>query len=122
MFIPAIYNPVLQQGDKWDWAVSLTTYLTPTSSATTFDLTGYTAKSQLRKKPEATKLMLEFTCDIPTPSLGQINLTAYPSATAFVPAGTYAWDLQISGTSGTVSGNVYTILSGYAAVSPDVTR
>lgn len=117
---PTIYNPTFYQGDTWGLQISVTQLVS--GSYTNYDLTGYTAKSQLRKRADAELPAFEFTCNIPSPSGCLINLSGAPSATALVPAGSYAWDVEISGSSGTNSGAVYTITKGYAAVAAEVTR
>ena len=117
---PYNYSPVFYQGDSWVLDIGVTQLVS--GSAAAFDLTGYTAKSQMRKSMASSATMLDFTCTIAAPSGGNINLSASPSLTALVPAGTYVWDVQISGTSGTASGTVQTIARGYALVEAEVTK
>ena len=118
--IPSVYNPTLYQGDTWNLVASVTQYIA--GSYTDYDLTGYTAKSQLRRRPDASASMFDFSCTIPVSSGCLISMTGAPSATALVPAGSYVWDVQISGTSGTNSGCVYTVARGMAAVVAEVTK
>ena len=115
--VPLTYNPVLYQGDTWNVQVSLSQLVS--GSYTSYSLTNFSAKSQLRKRPESDYVAFEFTCAI---SGANIYLSAAPSATATIPAGAYAWDLQISCTSGTDSGSLYTVAAGRAAVIAEVTR
>lgn len=114
---PATYNPQFIQGDTWSLQVSLSSYVSDPASAAAYDLTGHTAKSQLRRKPEASATVFEFDCDIPTPSAGVINLTGAASATELIPAGSFYWDLQIESSS-----TRYTVLRGAATVTAGVTR
>lgn len=117
--LPAIFNPKFYQGDSWDFTASFTQYISGSASA--YDLTGYTARSQLRKSAALPAVVAEFQCFIDTPPSGLIRLYMHPSATANIPAGVYAWDLEISG-SGVNSGTVKTLLYGQAAVINEVTR
>lgn len=119
---PGIYNPVAYQGDSWSMAISVTRYEPPSGSVTAFDLTGYDIKSQLRRRADASGTVLEFVCYSSAPESGIVYLEAAPSLTHLVPAGSYSWDLQISGTSGTTSGTVTTLVRGQYTVVGETTR
>jgi hypothetical protein len=112
-----IYNPSFYQGDTWNLELSLTQ--TISGSSTAFDLTNFTAKSQMRQSAASSGTILEFNC---ATSGSTLTLSAPASATAQVAAGSYAWDVEVSGTSGTASGTVYTVARGYVVVTQGVTR
>lgn len=101
------------RGDDYKLVVTLSNGVTP------FDLTGYTAKAQIRPTTAVSApLTAEFTCTIVAPATdGVIELTLSHTVTETLTGNGY-WDLQI--TDGT--GWVTTIVSGAVTMVPDVTR
>lgn len=90
------------------------------------DLTGYTARMQVREDISSTATLLELTTAngyfaIPTPANGTININVPASVTAALPANNdyqiWAYDLEI------VNGSyVRRILTGAVLIYPEVTR
>lgn len=58
-----------------------------------YDLTGWTAKAQIRPSENSQILTQEITCDI-TPAEGKIHLEIISQDTAKIEPGIYFWDLQ----------------------------
>lgn len=82
---------------------------------TVFDLTGYTAKMQLRETPSAT-LALEIDADIDV-ELGRLVFVASAADTSDLLLPTYAYAVEL--TDGT---EVIRLVQGSAHVSPEVVR
>lgn len=59
------------------------------------DLTGYTAKCQVRDYPDGGALLCEMECTI-TGSAGRIDLLIPASASAGFTSGLYAWDIRVT--------------------------
>lgn len=83
------------------------------------DLTGYTARMQIRPKP-AGAVILELT-DVNGRivlggTAGTIDLSITAADTSTLPSGTYVYDLElVNGTT------VYRLMQGTLTVSPDIT-
>jgi hypothetical protein len=60
-----------------------------------FNLSGYTARSQV--KSQSGSLTLDLSPTIPTPSNGVIQVEVDADLTAAVPAGNYVWDMVLDG-------------------------
>ena len=82
------------------------------------DLTGYTAKGQVRKTySSTTQYDLHATVDAdPTTGIIDINLTA--SQTASMRAGRYVYDVEITSSTGVVT----RVVEGQIEITPRVTR
>lgn len=83
------------------------------------DLTGYSARSQLRKTKDATDPTASFSCDIPNPTDGTIKMEMSNSTTGAIPAGAYFYDLEIY-TSGDAF--VLRLIQGQVTVTREITR
>ena len=70
-----------------------------------FDLTGYTAKAQIRPSENSQVLTQEITCDIDAVN-GKVHLEIICQDTAQIPQGIYFWDLKLE-REGSVSYYVY---------------
>jgi len=93
------------------------TFTITNADGSVFNLTGYTAKMQLRQYPKSTSaLALELTPTIST-SLGTVtvNATAAQTATLTLPSYFYAIELTRSS-----DGNVVRLADGVVTVSPEV--
>ena len=77
------------------------------------DLTGVTAKSQIRDRPAGT-IIIDLDCVITLPNIVDVTLTAANSQ-QLPPGG--VWDLQLT----YASGDVRTPIAGPVTVTPDVT-
>lgn len=114
---PGRYDMTIFQGASFDriltWRVG-----TP---AVAVNLTGYTARMQLRSTPSATSAPLELTTANGRIALGgaagTITLTLTAAQTAGIPAGQYAYDLEL------VNGSDVTrLVEGFVTVDAEVTR
>lgn len=83
-----------------------------------YDLTGVTAKSQIRKSYYSANTTAEFTINIQTPTDGNINLILDAPITANIAAGRYVYDVAIKDTANTVT----RVLEGVVNVIPQVTK
>jgi hypothetical protein len=83
-----------------------------------FDLTGVTAKSQIRKSYYSANTTAEFSVIINTPSDGTILLLLDAPTTANIAAGRYVYDVAIKDTANTVT----RVLEGIVNVIPQVTK
>lgn len=102
------------RGDDYKLIITLTNDTTP------FDLTGYTAKAQIRPTTQVSApLTAEFAVNIPAPATdGIIELTLEHADTEGLTSNGF-WDLQITETA---TSWVTTIVSGAVTIVPDVTR
>jgi hypothetical protein len=83
-----------------------------------YDLTGTTAKSQIRKSYYSANTTAEFTITINTPTDGTILLSLGANTTANIAAGRYVYDVAIKDTANTVT----RVLEGIVNVIPQVTK
>jgi len=108
-----VYNFIIDQGS------SFSQQLTVKESGSPKDLTGYSARSQLRPTKTSEILTATFTCTIPEPTAGVIYMRLTPTQTAAITAGRYYYDIEIfSGGEETVT----RLLQGEVTVTPEVTR
>lgn len=91
------------------------------------NLTGYTARAQIRKKHASATATIDFTCTVLAPATdGKVRLLLTAAQTATIPAGEsinvtksqYQYDLEIVDENGAVT----RIIDGAVYVSPEVTR
>jgi|TARA_R110000787_G_scaffold249934_1_gene355551 hypothetical protein len=109
----ARYNLVIDQGS--DFAVNFTV----NDDGSAKNLTGYSARAQMRTTKSATSVAATFVCTIPTPANGTITL-ALPNATSTsMAAGNYVYDLEIFTTSNAI---VTRLLQGSVTLTQEVTR
>jgi hypothetical protein len=108
---PGDYPLTLYRGDTYHWQFTLWTDDAKTVPA---DLTGATAKAEIRDTPGGSTIVATV-CVITLPNIVDMQLLAAASAT-LPPKG--VWDLQITYTS---SGSVMTVLAGQVLVTADVT-
>ena len=109
----ADYNLTIDQGS--DFAVEFT--LSEGGSAK--DLTGYSARAQMRETKTATNVAATFTCTIATPTNGKVKIELANSVTKDITAGRYYYDLEIHTANDAL---VTRILQGMAVVTQEVTR
>lgn len=83
-----------------------------------FDLTGYTARGQIRKSYTSTTAV-NFTTAINSPVQGTILLTLTAAQTAIMRAGRYLYDVEIVQTA---SGKVIRVVEGQVEVNPRITQ
>ena len=107
------YNFTLEQGSTFSRQITVQ------ENSSALNLTGYTARMQMRSTHDSSSIALTFTTTIASPaSNGIINLTATASNSAAVEEGMYVYDLEIESS----AGNVTRILEVQVTVTPEVTR
>ena len=113
----AKYDIVCDQGATFSRQL---TWLDDSSSAV--NLTGYTARMQVRETVESSSTLLSLTTENSRIALGgtagTITLTVTAADTAAVVAGHYVYDLELVSGSGTV----YRLVQGCFTVDAEVTR
>ena len=91
---PKVVNLVLHQGDDVSLPFRFGTEEDP------IDLTGYTAKAQIRKKESPdSELLADFTCTIPDATDGIVIVVLASEDAALLPKLCY-WDLELNNGSG----------------------
>lgn len=83
-----------------------------------YDLTGYTARGQIRKSYTSTTAV-NFTTAINSPTQGTILLTLTAVQTAAMRAGRYLYDIEIVQTS---TNKVIRVVEGQVEVNPRITQ
>lgn len=81
------------------------------------DLTGWTAKSQVREEPDGGALLCEIGITVDAVN-AKIVMEIQPEVTAGFPAGVYAWDIRVTDNEGTAA----YYLGGAFRVIPSVTE
>ena len=112
MALPATYNKEIYQGSDDTLA------LTWKQDGVAVDLTGYTARMQVRLSAK-TSTVAEFSTALGTIALtsgGGVTVTISSAASALIPAGSYIYDIDL--TTGTTT---RTILRGALTVAAQVT-
>jgi len=109
----ARYDLVIDQGS--DFAIEFTV----AESGIAKNLSGYSARAQLRPSKSSSTLSASFTCSIPTPTNGKINMVLLNGVSSGVTAGRYYYDLEIH-TSG--DSTVSRLLYGEVTLTQEVTR
>lgn len=114
--MPAVtYNTVIEQGA--DWYVN---FQWTAPNGTPINVTGYTAALQIRTSPLAKTAVLTLTNGngiTITGAQGLFAIHATAAQTTAITNGTYAYDMEITG-----SGIVTRLVQGTINVSPQVTR
>ena len=82
-----------------------------------YNLTNFTAKSQVRKSYYSTSTTAEFIILINVPATGVINMSLSSANTANIAPGRYVYDVVIKDTANTVT----RVLEGIVNVTPQVT-
>ena len=109
----ATYNLTIEQGS--DFAIQLT--LSEDGSAK--NLTGYSARAQMRQKKTDASPSATFTCTVTDAVNGQVKMALGNSTTAALTAGIYFYDLELF----TENDDIVTrLLEGQATVVAEVTK
>jgi hypothetical protein len=116
MINPGIYNITAYQGANWDRTFTIT------QGGTALNLTGYTAAMQVREAADSTATLLSLSTGgsgiVLGGTAGTIAVAVTSTQSAAIPAGSFAYDLEI-----TSSGSEVTrLLQGGFSVSGNVTR
>ena len=106
-----VTNLVLDQGTTFSVTIGYND-----ASGNPVDLTGYTARSQMRKSYYSANAT-SFTANISDAINGEITLSLTSAQTANVKAGRYLYDLEI-----VESANVIRVVEGIVTVMPEITR
>lgn len=113
---PGKYNIVCPQGS------TLSEQLTYSINSVNVDLSGYTARMQVRERHTSTETILTLTTENGGISLGgaagTISLSASATATAGLSSKEYVYDLEIISPSSIVT----RLIEGKFIVTPEVTR
>lgn len=113
--MPAAYsNLYLEQGTTFSTTITIDDVY-----GEIFDLTGYVARSQIRKSYYSSSPTAEFATNINTIN-GTISLSLSAEQTANIAAGRYVYDTIITTDNG--GNSVTRVLEGILDVSPMVTR
>jgi hypothetical protein len=111
--MPAAYiNLYIEQGTTYSTVITL-----DDSYNNAYNLTGYTANSEIRKSYYSANITASFTTSINVSS-GQITLSLPANTTTNISPGRYVFDTKITDT----NSNVTRILEGIAEISPSVSR
>jgi hypothetical protein len=83
------------------------------------DLSGYSARAQMRKTKDAAEITATFTCSVVDPSAGKIRMTMPNATTGSITAGAYFYDLEIFTASDVF---VLRLIQGQVTVTREITR
>ena len=110
----AVYNLVIDQGS--DFAINLTIK----ELGAIKDLSGYSARAQMRSSRTSTTVAATFTCTVVLPVTSGVVKMALPNATSSALApGRYFYDLEIHTSADAV---VRRLIQGEVTLNPEVTR
>jgi len=109
----AAYNLIIDQGS--DFAIQLTL----SEDGSPKNLTGWSARAQMRSKKADATLVASFTCTVVDAVGGKIKMELANGVTSAISAGLYFYDLEIY-SSGDV--NVTRLLEGQVTITQEVTR
>jgi len=108
------YNLFIDQGS--DFALQLTVK----EDGSIKNLSGYSARAQMRSTKTASSIAAVFSCTVIDPAAGTLKIQLGNTVTEGIPAGLYYYDLELYTSGGTPL--VYRLLEGQATVSQEVTR
>lgn len=107
------YNLFIDQGS--DFAVEFTI----NENGSVKNLTGFSARAQMRPTRASSTLSATFSCSIPTPTNGVVKMELGHAASSALSAGRYFYDLEIF-TSGDAT--VTRVMQGEVDINQEVTR
>ena len=109
----ARYNLVIDQGS--DFAISFTVK----EDGSVKNLTGYSARAQMRTSRNATSIAATFTCTIATPTNGTVVMSLANAVSSSLTAGTYVYDLEVFTAN---NASVTRLIQGSVDLTQEVTR
>lgn len=109
----ARYNLVIDQGS--DFAINFTVK----EDGSAKNLTGYSARAQMRTSKTASSVAATFTCAISTPANGTVTMSLPNATSSALTAGTYVYDLEIFTAN---NATVTRLLQGSVDLTQEVTR
>lgn len=115
MGYPGNYNFTAPQGQTFSETVTWTVAGTPVN------LTGYTARMQVRPNVDSSEKYVDISSTSGITlggAAGTVALTVSATTMATVPAGKHVYDLELVSSGGVVT----RLLAGYFRVTPEVTR
>ena len=109
-----IYNIKADQGSTFVFSFTITT------DDVAWDLTGYSARMQVRSSTQSTTKILDLvsTTNITLTNLGVVTVTVSATAMAAIASGNFVYDLEVQSGGGIVT----RLLQGKFTVTPEVTR
>lgn len=117
----AVYTLTIEQGATLRRSFVYKTGTT-VASAVPFDLTGYSARSQVRPTYTSSTVWAEWTTQNGGLTLfgatGKIDLFSSANLTTNMPAATGVWDIELV----SPTGEVIRMLEGPAIITPEVTK
>lgn len=105
-------NLYIDQGSDFSVSVNITE-----SDGTAKNLTGYTARAQLRKSYYS-KTNVTFTSAVTAPAEGEVTISLTNAQTANIKAGRYVFDVETVSNANAVT----RILEGMVIINPEVTK
>ncbi len=105
------YNIKIDQGS--DFSLQLTVQ----EDGSAKNLAGFSARAQLRPTIDSSTLTATFTCSIPTPANGKIQMSLPNATSNAISAGGYQYDLELY-----TASTSQRLIQGAATVSGGVTR
>lgn len=109
----AVYNLVIDQGSDFGVQLALT------EDGSVKDLTGYSARAQLRSKKASVDKAADFTCTVTNPTGGLVTMSLGNTITSSLAAGIYYYDLELFTASDAI---VTRLIEGQATITQEVTR
>lgn len=107
-------DAVGKQGATWYFTLSV-----KDEDDVAIDLTGYTARGQIRRKYTSEDFIEEFTCALAVdPTTGIINVLLSDSETDLIAKGKYVYDIEMESSTGYVT----RLIQGKLSVDPQVTK
>jgi hypothetical protein len=111
--VAATYNLTIDQGS--DFAIELSLQ----EGGVSKDLTGYSARAQMRRTINSSTVAAEFTCTITDALNGALKMELSNSVSSGLTGGKYFYDLEIFTANDTL---VKKLLKGEVILNPEVTR
>jgi hypothetical protein len=109
----ANYNLVIDQGS--DFAIDLTIK----EGGVAKDLTGYSARAQMRTTISSSAVAATFTCTVTEPTNGVLKMELRNADSSAISSGQYFYDLEIFTANDVI---VKRLLKGEVTLNPEVTR
>ena len=110
----ANYDLTIDQGTTF--AIDITI----NESGSAKDLTGYSARAQMRSTKTASTVAASFTCTVLNPATeGKVKMELSPATTSAMAAGVYFYDLEIHTSNDAI---VKRLIEGKVTLNQEVTR
>lgn len=93
------------------------TFLVQDGLGQTRDLTGYTIRSEAKRRFTDTQAAFAFTVQVASPTSGQFTLILFPSQSENIPAGLYVYDVKMSN-----GASIERVIQGICSINAEVTQ